>query len=83
MDTCKLMAVVDVLENGPRDNLTLLVDANYSRREVSCHHLFKNAQEACSAIGQLYSYHATDSSPFFPLPLAYKLSRSPPLRDFT
>ena len=29
MDTCKLMAVVDVLENAPQENLTLLVDASY------------------------------------------------------
>ena len=29
VDTCELMAVVDVLENGPQANLTLLVDASY------------------------------------------------------
>jgi hypothetical protein len=29
VDTCEFMAVVDVLENGPRANLTLLVDASY------------------------------------------------------
>ena len=29
VDTCELMAVVDVLENAPQENLTLLVDASY------------------------------------------------------
>ena len=29
IDTCELMAVVDILENGPRHHLTLLVDASY------------------------------------------------------
>ena len=29
VDTCELLAVVDVLEHGPRANLTLLVDASY------------------------------------------------------
>jgi hypothetical protein len=29
IDTCELMAVVDILENGPRHHLTLLVDVSY------------------------------------------------------
>jgi hypothetical protein len=37
VDTCELMAVVDVLENAPQENLTLLVDASYIMFRFSAH----------------------------------------------